>query len=71
MEEDLLFHCGADFHRNLPMGDFSLIQMSAGLDHFQPAEVFFHGSGFGDRIGNCILNALGGGTDEFDFFINV
>ena len=70
-EESLLFQCSADFHCNLPMGDFAFIQMGAGLGYFQPAEVLLRSGGFGDRVSNRILNAHGGGTDHFDFFVNM
>jgi len=66
-----IFERRADFHRDLPMGDFSCLEMGAGFDDLQPAEVLIGEGGFGNRIGNGILNAHGGGTDQFDFLVDV
>jgi len=62
---------GADFHRNLPVGDLTLLKMGAGIDNLQPSEVLFGGRRLGDGVLHRILDALGGGTDEFDLFVSV
>src|SRR5665213_3582015 len=66
-----IFERRTDFHRDLPMGDFACVEMGAGFHHLQPAEIFIGEGSLRYRIGYGILNAHGGGTDQFDFLVDV
>jgi hypothetical protein len=53
------------------MGDFPIFQVGSCLGDLQPAKIIFRGGSFCDSILHSILDALGGGSNEFDFFIGV
>lgn len=53
------------------MGHLSLLKMGSGFDYFEPAEILIRGSCFGDGMMNGILDAFGGGSDEFDLFVGM
>jgi hypothetical protein len=61
----------ADFDRHLPMGDAVVFDLSARLDHLEPAQVAERLGGFRHRVLDRFFNAVRGGTDELDFFVDV
>ena len=67
----LLIERETDFQRDLPMVYLAILDMSAGLAHFEPAHVTNRFFGARDGIFDRVLDSIRRGTDQLDFFVNV
>ena len=61
----------AGFDGDLPVGDGAVLDVAAGLDDLEPAEVAQGLAGAVDGVLDGGLDAMGGGADEFDQFVGV
>ena len=53
------------------MRDAAVFDLPARLDHLEPPQVPHRLRGFRHRIPDRFFNAVRGGADEFDFFVDV
>ncbi len=65
------FECEADLHCNLPVADFTILDISAGLGHFKPTHVADGLLGACQRIFYGLLESIRRGTNHLNFLVNM
>lgn len=58
-------------NRHLPVPDFAVLDVAAGLGDFEPAHVADGFGGLGQGGFHGVLDAVGGRAHQFDLFVNV
>ena len=61
----------AHLDRDLPVLDLSIFDVAASFDNLEPANITQAARGFGQRVLDRILNAIGGGAHKFDLLVDM
>jgi len=67
----LLFQRKPDFQRHLPVGDFAVVDIAAGLGHLEPPHIADRLACARQRIVDRLLYSVRGGANDLNFLVNV
>jgi hypothetical protein len=67
----LLFQRKPDFQRHLPVGDFAVVDIAAGLGHLEPPHAADRLARARQRIADRLLHSVRRGANDLNFLVNV